>query len=122
MVRYIFVNYPEERREISAVAHRFHVDLTAVFEDLLTREYPEEARGSEEAAQKSKAKILAIMAEYRMKESATLDRLENDCLERLCSGVESADKAACLALQERLRQYDALEKTKRPIWNRLASG
>lgn len=114
LVRYIFVSYPEERREISAVAHRFHVDLTAVFEDLLTKEYPEEARGSEEAAQKSKAKILAIMAEYHIKESATLDRLENDCLERLCSGVESADKAACLALQERLRQYDALEKNKAP--------
>ena len=32
LVRYIFVNYPEERSEISAVAHRFHVDLSAVFE------------------------------------------------------------------------------------------
>lgn len=51
-----------------------------------------------------------------MKESATLDRLENDCLERLCSGVESADKVACLALLERLRQYDELEKTKRPTF------
>lgn len=114
LVRYIFVSYPEERREISAVAHRFHVDLSETFETLLEKEYPEEARSSEEAAQKAKANILALMAEYHIEESATLDRLEKDCLERLCSGFETADKAACLSIQERLKQYDALEKNKAP--------
>ena len=120
LVQYLFVNFPEERREVSVIANRFHVDLSAVYEALLEKEYPEEARGSEDAAQKAKAKIRSIMEEYHIEESATLDLLERDCLERLCIGFESADKATCLAIQERLHQYDALEKNKAPYLEQIS--
>ena len=120
LVRYIFINYPEERRAIRTLAHRFHVDLSAAFEALLEKEYPEEDRDSEEAAQRDKAKIRTIMAEYRIEESATLDKLECDCLERICNGCESADKDTCLAMREKLQRYDALEKNKAAYLERVS--
>ena len=119
LLKYIFVNYPGERRTISSVAYRFHVDLSDTFELLLAREYTEEDRQSEEAAQRAKARICAIMREYNIASSPTLDRLENDCLARICNGYESADKETCFSMKRTIQDYDAQDANKTPYLEKL---
>lgn len=119
LVQYIFINFPEERKEASILAKRFHVDLSDIFEDILKKEYTEDARRSEEAAQRAKARIKSIMQEYHISESATLDQLECDCMERICKGYEQADIDTCFGLIRDLETYDALEKNKSPYIQRI---
>ena len=121
LVQYIFINFPEERKETSILAKRFHVDLSDIFEDILKKEYTEDARCSEEAAQRAKARIKSIMQEYHISESATLDQLECDCMERICKGYEQADIDTCFGLIRDLETYDALEKIRRLIFKESSS-
>lgn len=119
LVKYIFVNYPDDRKTTYAVAQRFSVDLSDMVEKILEQEYDEAAQSSEPAAQAAKARILNHMKRYGVSESATLDRLETDCLHRLCKGYETADEAACNRLIEEVRQYAAQEALKKPFFEQL---
>lgn len=114
LLAYLFVNFPSERRTISAAAQRFHVDLSDCMEEMLANEYTGQACHSEEEAQKAKARIRTLMREYNITHSETLDRLERDCIERICVGYEQAGKAACLALKARIYAYDARRENKEP--------
>lgn len=55
------------------------------------------------------------MREYGVSESATLDKLETDCLRRLCEGYQTADESTCEQLIEKVRKYQAQEKLKGPF-------
>ena len=119
LLKYIFVNFPKERAAVSAIAQRFRVDLSDTYEAILEREYTEKDRETEEAAQRAKGRIRKLMQEYGIPVSATLDRLENDCLARLCGGYETAGREACLAMVRAVERYDALEKNKAPYLEKL---
>ena len=112
LVRYIFVNFPNERKSMCAAANRFSVDLSVCMEDILAREYTDLARASEAEAQSAKERILRLMREYEISESATLDQLETDCLQRLCGNYESADKDTCKQLIDAINWYPAQDKLK----------
>lgn len=115
LVKYIFIHFPKDRKAAYAAAQRFSVDLSTTAEEILLQEYTEEAQSSESAAQAAKERILTYMQEYGVKESATLDRLETDCLRRLCEGYQTADEDVCNQLADRVRQYPAQEKLKGPL-------
>ena len=119
LVKYIFVNYPEERKPISALAQRFHVDLSDKLEALLEREYREEDRSSEAAAQRAKQRIRAIMRDYNITSSPTLDKLESDCLARICKGYENASVDTCFAIKQSIHNYEAQEHIKNAYLDKI---
>ena len=119
LVRYIFIHFPEERKTIYAAAQRFSIDLRDSVEDILAQEYDGPAQSSEANAQAARERILNHMREYGVSESATLNRLETDCLRRLCEGYQTADEAACEQLMEKVRRYQAQEKLKGPFFEQL---
>lgn len=119
LVKYIFIHFPRDRKATYAAAQRFSVDLSSTTEEILSQEYDEEARSSEQAAQVAKEHILTYMREYGVTESATLDRLETDCLRRLCKGYQTADEQTCNQLTDEVRQYQAQEKLKGPFFELL---
>lgn len=110
LYEYIFVNYGAERRNIYAIAERFEEDLDPLVEKALAKEYTEEDRTSEERAMAAKARILKAMAELNVPSSATLNRLEQDCLLRLCASASAREE-----LLERFRGYDALSENKKAV-------
>lgn len=113
LLRYAFVNYPENRKETVEICRRFRVPILPTAEQVIAGEYTDEARASEEAALQAKQKILRIMEECGIRENATLDRLEQDCLTRLCSGRDlsfgSEERSRVL---EEVRNYDARDRNK----------
>lgn len=114
LLEYIFLNYLSERKAVGVAAERFQVDLAKVWEELLAPEYTEVALQSEEAAQMARKRIVALMEENGIPQSATLDRLESDCLKRLCNDYEKFSESECDILIGKIRAYDALEKNKQP--------
>lgn len=119
LIKYIFIRFPEERKTIHTAAQRFSIDLRDSVEDILAQEYNRAAQSSEAAAQAAKERILNHMREYGVSESATLDKLETDCLRRLCEGYQAADESTCEQLIEKVRQYQAQEKLKGPFFTQL---
>lgn len=119
LVKYIFIHFPKDRKTVCVVAQRFSIDLSSITEEILSQEYNEEAQSSEQAAKAAKERILTYMQEYGISESTTLDRLETDCLRRLCKGYQATDEEACNQLVERVRQYPAQEKLKGPFFDLL---
>lgn len=110
--KYIFVNYPSERPTISALAARFDLQMSDVFEDMLAKEYTDIARNNEEAARAARQVILSLMQEYKIPDSPTLNQLELDCLDRLCQGIETADENTCERILAEIQDYDAKEENK----------
>jgi len=119
LMKYIFIHFPKDRKATYVAAQRFSVDLSNTVEEILSQEYTEEAQSSEQAAQAAKERILAYMREYGVSESSTLDRLETDCLQRLCERYQTADEETCNQLADKVHQYPAQEKLKRPFFERL---
>lgn len=119
LLQYLFVEYPEDRVQTAALAKRFGVDLTPQMEQILAEEYGDEARRSEEAARQAKGKILALMRQFGMTESKTLDVLETDSLQRICRGYETADEAECNAMIQAVRKQDAQDRLKQPFLENL---
>ncbi|WP_308542401.1 hypothetical protein [uncultured Oscillibacter sp.] len=119
LMQYVFLEYPDERKEICAIAKRFRVDLSAQYEEIFSKEYTQEAHESEEAAQQARERILQLMKEYSTEESTTLDQLEHDRLEILCAGVEQADEARCNELKKLVEDYKALKRNKEPFLDKI---
>lgn len=119
LMKYLFLEFPKERREVCSIAKRFHVDLSEQYEEIFSREYTEEAHESEEAAQQARERILQLMKEYSTIESTTLDQLEHDRLEILCAGVEQADEARCNELKKLVEDYKAMKRNKEPFLEQI---
>lgn len=86
---------------------------------LLSREYTPEAQQNEEAAQIAKQHILTIMQTLQISQSDVLDRLEQDCLNRLCPEYDQADETVCNQYLEQIRNYDAQPKIKDPLIHKI---
>lgn len=122
LLEYIFENYEEERKNIWGISKRFHVDLSNSVETVIAREYSEEAQKSDYACQASKAKILAIMKEYDITQSETLDKLNHDYLARLCRDYEKIDKELiCNKLLAKIESYDAPDAIKKSYIEKIQS-
>ena len=116
---YIFTHYPNERSTIWSASQRFCIDLSVHVEDILAQQYPEAARHSEQAAQEAKKKILVLMKEFGISESATLNQLEQDCISRICQHFEIADEVTCNDMRSRIQSYDALPQNKDPFLKKI---
>lgn len=119
LIRFVFLNDINDRVEVWSLAQRFHVDLSNDLEALLSQQYSPDAKQSEEAARKARARILSIMKEFDVHESSTLNELEQDCIARLCQGWEDADEATCNAIRQKVNTYDARESNKAPFLENL---
>lgn len=126
LLKYIFIRYGNERKNVWIISQRFSVDLSADVEEALASEYTQEAQQSEELAQAAKQRIISTMTDLGISESDTLNRLEQDCIARLCEGYEDADGKKLTTILNKVKKYDALDKNKaavihkRKIWQ-LAS-
>lgn len=117
--QYIFENFPNERRNIVAISRDFNVDLSDMIDELLAKEYTEEARTSEDLAQKAKVRIKDIMSELDVKESRVLNLLESDCLARLCPDIDNVDEEVCNNYLSAIKAYDALLQNKQPYIDKI---
>lgn len=116
LMKYIFIDCPDERKNIWILSKRCRIDLTKYVEEIISREYTPEASSSELLAITAKKKILKIMEEYHVTESKTLDKLESDGVNRLCMGYEEKNRSQCLTLMQQLQSYDAQDKFKQPYF------
>ena len=113
--RYIFRNYPENRREILCVSTDFGIGIYDCVEELLRKEYTEEDKKSEERALQAKSRILKIMADLNVPQTGVLNELEVDCLHRLCPDLKNANEATCNSFIEAIQAYDAQEQNKQTV-------
>lgn len=119
LIKYLFLEYPTDRKDVCAIAKRFHVDLSALYETIFAQEYTEEAHGSEASAQAARERIIQLMEEFSVTESSTLNQLEHDRLEIICTGIEQADEIQCNKLKEQVESYKALDKNKAPFLDKI---
>lgn len=115
LYKYIFINFPNERTSILKIASRFNIDLSGTVEEILEKEYTPQAHDSDKLAIQARTKIIEIMSELGVTESKTLDQLETDCLNRLCSDYDSSDhsekKAAFIEAFTTFEAKDEIKKT-----------
>ena len=117
--RYIFRNYPENRRDILRASTDFGIGIYDCVEELLRKEYTDEDRKSEERALQAKSRILKIMADLNVPQTCVLDELEVDCLHRLCPDLQNADEVTCNNYIEAIQAYDAQEQNKQIVINEI---
>lgn len=111
-----------KNEKIWELAKQYKVDLSNEdVEKIISNEYKEDAKTSEEAALAAKQNIITIMNTFGLSESKTFDRLELDCLYRLCPGYENASEDECNEFIEKVGAYDALDKNKEIVIEKLRS-
>ena len=104
------------------LAKKYKVSFSAQeTEEILNSHYGPEEKVSEEKALAAKTKIVTIMSALDVSESSTFDTLETDCLARICKDCDSADEATCNALKESVTAYAALDKNKKPFFDKIQS-
>lgn len=95
------------------IAPKYSVVYSAEeIEKILKRYYSGSAREMEEDALAAKKQLKIIMDTLGIKEAATFDQLEKDCLARICINVAEADEETCNRMRNEVMEYDALEKNK----------
>ena len=95
------------------IAPKYSVVYSAEeIEKILNRYYSGSAREIEEDALAAKKQLKIIMDTLGIKEAATFDQLEKDCLARICINVAEADEETCNRMRNEVMEYDALEKNK----------
>ncbi len=95
------------------LAKKYHVSFsTEEVEKILSAAYIPAAKNNEAEAQKAKTRIKTIMLALNVKDSATFNALECDCIQRLCPNYQTADEATCNSMLKSIEAYDALEKNK----------
>lgn len=117
--KYIFSVYPEERKNIIAIASNYEVSLMSEVNNILKSHYSQAAKNDENLALEAKAKIKQIMFDLGVEESSVIDEIENDCLERLVVGLVTADEKQCNEMKEKIDKYDALTRNKKSFFDRI---
>lgn len=103
-----------QEKGIWQLASKYEVVFTVEeIERILKRYYTEDAQVREEEAQNAKKRIVEIMNVLGVQTSATFDRLEKDCIARICEKLEESDEETCNLMRDKIVQYDALEKNKK---------
>lgn len=114
--KYILLRFGNERKNVWTICQRFGIYLSNDdIEEALAGEYTPEAQQSEELAQEAKQRIALTMEELNIPESDTFNRLERDCITRLCEGYETADGKKLTTILNRVKKYDALDKNKAAV-------
>lgn len=116
---YIFKNYSEERKNIWVAAQRFDVNLVDTAEELFAAIYENEGKGTETNAQKAKAEIQSYMEMFGLEQSPTIDKLEQDCIERILLHYAESDDDNRKEMLAAVRTYNALDKNKADVIYRL---
>ena len=88
-------------------------------EAILSQVYTPVAQKYEDQAQIAKVKIKTIMQALGLKDSKTFNKLESDCLARLCPGYQTANEATCNEMLKKIKAYDALDKNKQPFVSKI---
>ena len=100
-------------RGVWELAKKYSVQYTQTeIDDILARYYTDVTKNSEEEAIKARKQIIYIMQILDASESATLDKLECDCLERICYNHQNADENTCNEMINNINCFEALEKNK----------
>lgn len=119
IIQYIFINFEDSRRAMVSAAQTFSVDLNGAVEEILSAEYTQAAQDDEEEGLRARARVLAIMSEYNIASSSTLNQIEEDLLARVCSGVDSADEETCEKLRLAVSAYPVSDMSKAPFLKRI---
>lgn len=124
-----FEKYDAPKKIKQSVAHdmliwelgvKYGVEFTDKEKELiLATYYYDDAKNNEDEAIKVKKKMRQVMDALLIKESAAFDQLENDCLQRLCNGVEEMDEDSCNQLKAAVTSYDALDKNKEKFFGAI---
>ena len=112
---FVFKTYKEERKNIWDIAERFHIDLSQVAEESFAETYELKGKTSEEAACKVKKDILSQMKALGIKNSATIDNIEQDGVKRILNKYSVSEPSKRLAMFEKLRSYDASDSNKAKV-------
>ena len=109
-----------QEKGIWQLASKYAVVFTGEeIELVLKRYYTEEAQKGEQEAQSTKKKIVEIMNVLGVQTSTTFDRLEKDCIARICENLVEADEETCNQMRDKVMQYDALEKNKKEYLDKI---
>lgn len=124
-----FVTYDATVEQKTKVVHECYIwDLAKKYgvdyskkekESILKRYYSEKVKNNEEYALDVKKKLIEIMHELEIEDSATFNQVETDCLQRLCGNIADLDEAECNATKEKLTEYDALDKNKKSFFDAI---
>lgn len=102
------------------LAKEYSVEFSSEeIECILSKIYSLNAQESEEEAQKAKSKMLKVMETLGVTKSNTFDKLEKDCIQRLCLDYENADEKTCNEMIGKIEAYNALEKNKTPFIQKI---
>lgn len=125
LYEYIFIHYLEERKNIIEIGKKFNVDFSDVIKAACYAEYDENARASQEKAERAKEKIKTMLAEYGIDDeeiTAFVDLIDYDCLTRIGAEYETASLELRSHIVDKFNAYDAKEDIKaivvkeRRIW------
>ena len=119
VVSHIFINYPEERKEISRLASRFHVDLSKNYEAILEKEYNPETEWTEAELETIKNRIQSLMCDYGITKSKTLDALDNNALMLYTRCISSANEQQCGEIQAKIQEYACSDAIKQPYFKQV---
>ncbi|MBQ9082873.1 MAG: hypothetical protein IJY28_05170 [Clostridia bacterium] len=102
------------------LAQKYDVKFSSEEADaILAKYYIESAQNVEAEALKARVKMTAIMEILGISQSFTLDKLENDCLERICNNYQNADEQMCNRIIKYIREFEALQKNKEPFLQKV---
>src|SRR5699024_1672642 len=88
------------------LAKEYSVEFSSEeIECILSKIYSLNAQASEEEAQKAKSKMLKVMETLGVTKSNTFDKLEKDCIQRLCLDYENADEKTCNEMIGKIEAY-----------------
>lgn len=112
---YIFIHYPEGRKNIVEIGKKFNIDFSDVIKAACYAEYDEDARTSQEKAERAKEKIKAMFDEYGVDDeeiTAVVDLIDYDCLTRMGAEYEAASLELRSHIVDKFNTYDAKEDIK----------
>jgi hypothetical protein len=115
LLKFIFINYKGERKNIWESSKRFHVDLSKTAEKAFADSYTEKAKSSEEEAQAVKKDILAQMQELGITTSDTFNKIERDGLRRVLQSYEKTSDEERATIFEAFDSYDATLENKKNV-------
>ena len=111
---YIFENYEDERKNVCTIADFFSVDISDCYEGLFEEIYTDEVQEDMEETFKARAQVKALMEQYGVLYSETMDSIDADCLiwiseEEYDTKLPGQRDAAL----KRIREFDTSEELKK---------
>jgi hypothetical protein len=115
LLGFIFTQYKTERANVWQISKHFHIDLSKCAEAAFAASYTNLARTSEDKAMAVKQDILKQMEELGILESATVNEIEIDGLNRILRSYGETDDSDKTAMLEAFDNYDAKRSNKSQV-------